>query len=88
VGKINYEKESELLKAIAHPVRLKIVNILMGDECCVTELTDMLNLPQSTISQHLGVLKRAGVLHPYKSGVKTCYKVTSDKVAGIISVLG
>jgi len=88
VGKINYEKESELLKAIAHPVRLKIVNILMGDECCVTELIDMLNLPQSTISQHLGVLKRAGVLHPYKSGVKTCYKVTSDKVAGIISVLG
>lgn len=88
MGKINYEKESELLKAIAHPVRLKIVNILMGDECCVTELTDMLNLPQSTISQHLGVLKRAGVLHPYKSGVKTCYKVTSDKVAGIISVLG
>ncbi|HOP63823.1 MAG TPA: metalloregulator ArsR/SmtB family transcription factor [Spirochaetota bacterium] len=88
MGKINYEKESELLKAIAHPVRLKIVNILMGDECCVTELIDMLNLPQSTISQHLGVLKRAGVLHPYKSGVKTCYKVTSDKVAGIISVLG
>ena len=88
MGKINYEKESELLKAIAHPVRLKIVNILMGDECCVTELTDMLSLPQSTISQHLGVLKRAGVLHPYKSGVKTCYKVTSEKAAGIISVLG
>lgn len=85
--KINYEKESELLKALAHPVRLQLIDMLLSDECCVTELTEILDLPQSTISQHLGILKKAGALHPYKSGVKTCYKVRDDKVTRIMEIL-
>jgi ArsR family transcriptional regulator len=84
---IEYEHESEVLKALGHPVRLKLIILLMSDECCVTDLTNILQLPQSTISQHLGILKNAGILHPYKSGVRTCYKIENRKVIEIVSIL-
>ena len=84
---IDYEQESEVLKALGHPVRLKLIKLLMSDECCVTDLTNILEMPQSTISQHLGILKNAGILHPYKSGVRTCYKIENSKVKKIISIL-
>lgn len=84
---IKYDEESDVLKALGHPVRLKLIHMLLGDECCVTDLTNILKLPQSTISQHLGILKNAGILHPYKSGVRTCYKIVNSKVVDIVSIL-
>ncbi|HPJ71838.1 MAG TPA: metalloregulator ArsR/SmtB family transcription factor, partial [bacterium] len=47
----------ELLKALGHPVRLKIVDGLMSHSCNVGEIVDGLGLPQSTVSQHLAVLR-------------------------------
>ncbi len=84
---MDYEKESQILKGLAHPMRLRIVEMLLDDECCVTDVTNLLGLPQSTVSQHIGVLKNCGILYPVKYGTKTCYKVTNQKVAGLVSVL-
>jgi DNA-binding transcriptional ArsR family regulator len=84
----DYAKESELLKALAHPVRLKMVEGLMGRECNVTKMVAALKIPQSTVSQHLGVLKNAGIVEIRKDGVKTCYRVVDSKVAAIIKILG
>jgi DNA-binding transcriptional ArsR family regulator len=53
----DYERKAELLKILGHPVRLCIVNGLITKECNVTGIQDCLKLPQSTISQHLGILK-------------------------------
>lgn len=83
----DYAKESELLKALAHPVRLKMVEGLMGRECNVTKMVAALKIPQSTVSQHLGVLKRRGIVEIRKDGVKTCYRVVDSKVADIIKIL-
>jgi DNA-binding transcriptional ArsR family regulator len=59
---VSYEQISEMLKALSHPARLKIVVGLLKDECNVAQIQKVLRLPQSTISQHLRVLKNAGVV--------------------------
>ncbi len=84
---MNYEKESEIFKALGHPMRLKIVEGLLHNQCNVKKIVQKLQLPQSTVSQHLGILKKAGVLVPAKEGVKTCYHVTNQTVLRIINAL-
>jgi ArsR family transcriptional regulator len=84
----DHNKESALLKALAHPVRLRMVEGLMGQECNVTKMVKALKLPQSTVSQHLSILKNQGIVEIRKEGVKTCYRVKDQKIAGIIKLLG
>ena len=59
---IDYGKDSELLKALGHPVRLRMVEGLLKHECNVNKIVKALNLPQSTVSQHLGILKNRGIV--------------------------
>ncbi len=85
---IDYEKDGEILKALGHPIRLKIVEGLMnGNECNVDKIVRGLSIPQSTTSQHLKVLKAAGVIIFRKEGVKTCYRVIDERVMKIIELL-
>jgi len=81
------EKESELLKALGHPIRLRIVEDLLVDECNVNKIMNTLNIPQSTVSQHLGVLKNKGIVVARKDGVRTCYRVVEKKVQRIVEIL-
>jgi DNA-binding transcriptional ArsR family regulator len=57
-----YEKQAEICGALANPVRLQILDILGEQEATATELQERLDLPKSNLSQHLTVLKRAGIL--------------------------
>lgn len=85
---INYKEDSEILKALGHPVRLKmVVGLIDNYECNVNKMVEELKIPQSTVSQHLAVLKNCGIIDYRKEGVKTCYKVINQKVSGIIDLL-
>ncbi|MCD6459139.1 helix-turn-helix transcriptional regulator [bacterium] len=85
---IDYGRDSDLLKALGHPVRLKIVAGLMsGHECNVTTMVENLKLPQSTVSQHLSILKNNGIIAFRKEGVKTCYRVVNQYARAIINEL-
>ncbi len=85
---MDYERESGMLKALGHPVRLKIVEKLMvSKECNVNRMVNQLGIPQSTVSQHLGILKSRGVIISRKEGVKTCYKVAHKRIGKIIETL-
>jgi DNA-binding transcriptional ArsR family regulator len=84
---INYEKVSETLKALAHPARLKIVAGLLKDECNVGQIQKALKLPQSTISQHLRILKNAGIIKGRREGTKTCYRVIDARVRKIVEII-
>lgn len=65
---------AQLLKAIAHPARIAILQHLIATNACVCgDLVDELGLAQATISQHLKELKNVGIIHGTISGVKTCY---------------
>ena len=67
------EEIASLAKALAHPVRVQIVRLLARTEGCVNELVEQLPLAQSTVSQHLKVLKDAGLVRGTVEGPRTCY---------------
>lgn len=82
-----YEQYSELLKALAHPVRLCIVRGLLDHQCNVTTMQECLGLPQSTVSQHLAKLKAAGIIEGRRTGLEICYQVVSPQVRRVVDVL-
>ena len=84
---LSYEETSDILKALAHPARLKIVTGLLKDECNVAQIQKALGLPQSTISQHLRILKNAGIIKGRREGTKTCYRVIDERVRKIVEVI-
>ncbi|MCK4523353.1 winged helix-turn-helix transcriptional regulator [candidate division WOR-3 bacterium] len=82
-----YEKQSDILKALAHPARLQIVIGLMKNECNVTQIQEKLGFPQSTISQHLKILKNSKIIKGRRETTQVCYKVTNNTVIRIINIL-
>ncbi len=80
----NYEDRAIKLKALGHPVRLKIVKGLLKDGCNVNKIVEGLGLPQSTVSQHLTILKNAGIIKGVRSGVRICYKVVDGFTINIL----
>lgn len=83
-----YEEISELLKVLAHPVRLCIVRGLLEVGCCnVSNMQNCLGIPQSTISQHLQKLKNVGIIAGERNGLEVFYKITDKRVEDIIKVL-
>lgn len=74
----------ELLRALAAPVRIAIVLQLRESERCVHELVGALGVTQPLISQHLRVLKSAGVVHGERSGREVLYRLVDDHLAHIV----
>jgi len=62
-----------ILKALAHPVRVLILEALSKGDKCVCELNDLADIDQSNISRHLSVLKRAGIVSDRRHGMKVFY---------------
>ncbi len=79
--------KSELLKAIAHPVRLCIIRRLIEKPRNVSEMHSCLKKPQSTISQHLGKLREARIIEGKRNGTHVCYKVINEEVKKIVAIL-
>lgn len=76
------------VKALGHPVRLQIiVGLSEGSECNVGMIADKLKMPQSTVSQHLSVLKNRGIIQANKNGVETCYYLYDERVKKILSIM-
>jgi ArsR family transcriptional regulator len=69
------EAQAAIVKAMAHPTRLFIVEQLAQEERCVQELTDMVGVDVSTMSKHLAVLKREGILDDEKRGQQVYYRL-------------
>ena len=73
--KAHMEARAKVMKALAHPTRLFIVDELSRGERCVCELTEMIGADVSTVSKHLAVLKRAGVVLDEKQGQQVFYRL-------------
>lgn len=70
-----YKAQARIIKALAHPTRLFIVDELSRGERCVCELTDMIGVEMPTVSRHLSVLKRVGILQDEKRGSQVFYRL-------------
>lgn len=82
------EKIVTLFKALACETRLKIViGLLEKKECNVNLMADKLGLAQSNVSQHLTILKSAGIIEGYRKGTQICYRVVDEQTEKIIETL-
>lgn len=70
-----FESRARILKALAHPSRLFMIDELSRGERCVCELTDLVGADMSTVSKHLAVLKRAGLVEDRKAGLQVYYRL-------------
>ncbi len=75
ITKQKYEARAKVIKAMAHPTRLFIVDELAKSERCVCELRDMIGADISTVSKHLSVLKQAGIVEDEKRGLQVWYNL-------------
>lgn len=83
---MNLRQRAAVFKALGHPARLAMVDRLAAGECCVCVLMEMENLPKlsgPTISQHLLVLKNAGIVTDEKRGKKVFYRLLMPCVSEI-----
>jgi DNA-binding transcriptional ArsR family regulator len=75
-------RTANLAKAIGHPVRIAILQFLAGRDVCICgDITDVIPLAQSTVSQHLKVLKEAGLIKGEVEGVKSCYCLNREGIS-------
>ncbi len=85
MNKQKYDSRAAVMKAMAHPTRLFIIDELSRRERCVCELTEMIGDDVSTVSKHLALLKQAGLVEMDKRGLKVFYSL---KVPCILSFFG
>jgi ArsR family transcriptional regulator len=71
----HYESRARIAKALAHPSRLLMMDVLQERERCVCELTELVGADQSTVSKHLSVLKQAGLVEDRKQGTMIYYRI-------------
>lgn len=73
--RLHYESRAQVMKALAHPTRLFIVDELGRGERCVCDLTAMIGADVSTVSKHLTVLKHAGIVEDQRRGTQVFYSL-------------
>jgi DNA-binding transcriptional ArsR family regulator len=73
--KLVYEKQAEILKALAHPVRIAILDFLKDGEQCVCHIAEFVGSERSNVSKHLSILVSCGVLESRKEGLNMIYSL-------------
>ncbi|MGL4362463.1 MAG: ArsR/SmtB family transcription factor [Cellulosilyticaceae bacterium] len=85
---IDINHKTEILKALAHPARLCIAaNLHFKGKCNVSNIQHYMDMPQSTISQHLSKLKSAGIIKGVRTGLEIEYNVVDDCAIEILKTL-
>lgn len=84
----NAEELAALTRAVGHPARVRILRLLIDRQACVCgEIVDELPLAQSTVSQHLKILKESGLIQGEIDGPKVCYCINLDKLARLKALI-
>jgi len=83
----NIEIAARSLKAIAHPLRLKILCVISDGEVCVQDIVEAVGTSQSNISQHLGILRDKNVLQTRKDANRVYYRVTDPRTLQLLVMM-
>lgn len=78
---------ADVLKAVGHPVRLQIVELLVGEEMCVGDIARTLGERQSITSQQLNMMKDKGVLGSRRDGMKVYYHIENKNVIKLLDCI-
>ena len=74
-SRLSAKDRSVIVKAMAHPTRVLVMDVLTQGEKCVNELTNLAGCDVTTLSKHLALMRRAGLLHCEKRGVSVFYRI-------------
>ena len=79
---------AQIAKALAGPVRMRILRILEEGERCGCELVPLLDLDPSVVSRHLAVLSRAGLVESRRDGVRVLWRLANPEIPALLRCLG
>jgi len=82
-----FEKQAEIAKAIAHPLRIAIIDFLKDGEQCVCDIAEHIGSERSNVSRHLSVMVNASVLEYHKDGLKVIYKLKTPCILEFFSCI-
>lgn len=82
-----FQLQEETLKTLANQKRLEIVQLLKQKELTVSEMVDMIGIPQANLSQHLSVLRKLHIVSTRKQGLHVYYRLTDERIAAVIKEL-
>jgi len=82
------ELKAEILKALAQPTRLKILEFLRHGERCICEIIPAVNGEQSNVSRHISLMQKSRLVTTRKDGVKVMVKVTDPEIFNILDRVG
>jgi ArsR family transcriptional regulator len=83
-----YEWQARVAKALAHPTRIAILEILRQGEICVCEMSPGLEASQANVSQHLAVLRDSQLVAARREGTRMVYRVTDERVFRVLYLMG
>jgi DNA-binding transcriptional ArsR family regulator len=83
---MDYEQPSDLFKALAHPTRLHILDLLRAGEMCVCHFEAALDKRQAYISQQLMLLREAGLVEARRDGLKVYYRLNDGRVSKMLDI--
>jgi DNA-binding transcriptional ArsR family regulator len=78
---------AEMFKALGDPTRLEILSLLLIEDLCMCEIVTALSLPNSTVSHHLKIMEKGGVIKGRREGKYTIYRLCEERVESIITFL-
>ena len=81
------ERGAEVLKALAHPIRLQVIELLRDNEMCVGDIVEALDQRQAVISHQLNLMKDKGVLASTRNGTKVSYRIENKNVINVLDCI-
>lgn len=78
------QKLADQFKTLGNPIRISILLCLLNGQSNVTKIQNCLNIPQSTVSKHLGILKTAGVIEGERNGLEVIYTITDEAIKNML----
>jgi ArsR family transcriptional regulator len=82
------ERIAEVARALGHPARIRIVRLLLEREACIGgDIVEEIGLAQSTVSEHLRILKEAGVVVGEIERPRVCYSLSSERLAELSALI-
>ncbi len=78
------QRQADLLKALAQPTRLRILELLAGGPCCVCEIQPAVKGRQSNVSKHLAYLRSRGLVVPERRGMRVFYRLADPHIVTVL----
>jgi DNA-binding transcriptional ArsR family regulator len=82
-----YRLQARIVKALAHPTRLRMLALLRDDERCACEFGPLLELGQANVSQHLGILRKAHLVDTRRDGTRIMYSLSDERTPHVLDTL-